>query len=220
MDANSYVQLKANPHIPDFRPGDAVRVHARVVEGDRQRIQVFEGVVIRIRRGGVNSTFTVRRVSHGVGIERVFPYFSPLVEKVEVSKVGRVRRAKLYYLRQRVGKAARIKVGSRSRYEELTAVRPVIEEEYVEEEEAAATEADDAAEAATERAVADGEAADAEHGDVMAAAEPAEVEDEVPAVIEAEPEAEAIEAEESEGEPGTASEDAGDPPAEEAKSTD
>src|SRR3990172_10736778 len=129
MDANSYVDLKRNPNIPDFRPGDSVRVHAKVVEGDRERIQVFEGVVIRIGRRGAGSTFTVRRVSHGVGVERVFPYYSPLVEKVQVSKVGRVRRARLYYLRERVGKAARIKAGSRARFEELTAAVGAIPEE-------------------------------------------------------------------------------------------
>ncbi len=141
MDANSYVDLKRNPNIPDFRPGDSVRVHAKVVEGDRERIQVFEGVVIRIRTRGAGSTFTVRRVSHGVGVERVFPYYSPLVEKVQVSKVGRVRRARLYYLRQRVGKAARIKAGSRARFEELTAaVGAIPEEEYIEEEELEAAE--------------------------------------------------------------------------------
>src|SRR3972149_6984285 len=112
MDANSYAELKRNPNIPDFRPGDSVRVHAKVVEGDRERIQVFEGVVIRIRTRGAGSTFTVRRVSHGVGVERVFPYYSPLVEKVQVSKVGRVRRARLYYLRERVGKAARSRAGA------------------------------------------------------------------------------------------------------------
>src|SRR3989441_9220471 len=136
MDANSYVDLKPNPNIPAFRPGDAVRVHAKGVEGDRERIQVFEGVVIRIRRGGVNSNFTVRRVSHGIGVERIFPYYSPLVDKVEVSRVGRVRRARLYYLRQRVGKAARIKAGSRARFEELTAKAAVmVEEPYIEGEE-------------------------------------------------------------------------------------
>jgi large subunit ribosomal protein L19 len=111
-------------------------VHAKVVEGERERIQVFEGVVIRIRRGGVNSNFTVRRVSHGVGVERVFPYYSPLVDKVEVSRVGRVRRARLYYLRDRIGKAARIKAGSRARFEELTSKGAVMaEEEDIEEEE-------------------------------------------------------------------------------------
>src|SRR5947199_7230717 len=138
MDAKSFVDLKRNPKIPDFRPGDSVRVHARVVEGDRERIQVFEGVVIRIRTRGAGSSFTVRRVSHGVGVERVFPYHSPLVEKVEVARVGRVRRARLYYLRDRVGKAARIKPGSRARFEALTAPgalpEPEPEAEYIEEE--------------------------------------------------------------------------------------
>jgi large subunit ribosomal protein L19 len=148
MDANSYVDLKPNPNIPDFRAGDSVRVHAKVVEGDRQRIQVFEGVVIRIRRGGVNSNFTVRRVSHGIGVERVFPYFSPLVDKVEVSRVGRVRRARLYYLRDRVGKAARIKPGSRARFEALTSKGAVMveEEEEVLDEEMEAAELEEAAE--------------------------------------------------------------------------
>src|SRR3989337_3712995 len=103
MDISSLIEVKENRNIPDFRPGDSVRVHAKVIEGDRQRIQAFEGVVIRIRRRGPGSTFTVRRVSHGVGVERTFPYYSPLIEKVHVVRVGRVRRAKLYYLRQRVG---------------------------------------------------------------------------------------------------------------------
>ncbi len=143
MDANSYVDLKRNPNIPDFRPGDSVRVHAKVVEGDRERIQVFEGVVIRIRTRGAGSAFTVRRVSHGVGVERVFPYYSPLVEKVQVTKVGRVRRARLYYLRERVGKAARIRAGSRARFEALTAPGAVPEpEEYIEEEAETAEAAD------------------------------------------------------------------------------
>jgi len=124
MDAKSFVELKENPNIPDFRPGDTVRVHAKVIEGDRERIQLFQGAVIGIRRRGLGSTFTVRRVSHDVGIERTFPYYSPLIEKVEVVRVGRVRRAKLYYLRQRVGKAARIRAGSRARFDELTAARP------------------------------------------------------------------------------------------------
>lgn len=136
VDAKSYVDLKPNPKIPDFRPGDSVRVHAKVVEGDRERIQVFEGVIIRIRRGGVSSSFTVRRTSHGIGVERVFPYYSPLVDKVEVTRVGRVRRARLYYLRKRVGKAARIKAGTRARFEELTAKGAVASEaEYTTEEE-------------------------------------------------------------------------------------
>ncbi len=123
MDPKSLVELKENPNIPAFRPGDTVRVSAKVIEGERERTQAFEGVVIRIRRRGPGSTFTVRRVSHGVGVERTFPYYSPLIEKVHVVRVGRVRRAKLYYLRQRVGKAARIRAGARARFEELTAVR-------------------------------------------------------------------------------------------------
>lgn len=134
MGADPFVELKPNPNIPEFRPGDTVRVHAKVIEGNRERIQVFEGVVIRVRRGGPGASFTVRRVSHGVGVERIFPFHSPLVEKVEVSRVGRVRRARLYYLRQRVGKAARIKAGSRARFEELTAPREEEPEEYLEEE--------------------------------------------------------------------------------------
>jgi large subunit ribosomal protein L19 len=132
MDASSYIDVKPNKNIPDFRVGDTVRVHATVVEGNRRRIQAFEGVVIRRKRGGINSNFTVRRVSHGVGVERIFPFFSPLVDKVEVTRVGRVRQARLYYLRERIGKAARLKAGSRARFEELTA-RPVVEAEVAEE---------------------------------------------------------------------------------------
>ena len=96
--------------IPEFVPGDTVRVHAKVVEGTRERIQVFEGVVIRRRAGGINENFTVRRIaSHGVGVERTFLINSPRIDKIEVVRRGRVRRAKLYYLRGRTGRAARIK---------------------------------------------------------------------------------------------------------------
>lgn len=101
-------QLK--PANPDFGPGDTVRVHAKVVEGTRERIQVFEGVVIRRRGGGINENFTVRRLaSHGIGVERTFLINSPRIDKIEVTRRGRVRRAKLYYLRGRTGRAARIK---------------------------------------------------------------------------------------------------------------
>src|SRR5215216_4659474 len=101
-------QFKAN--VPEFGPGDTVRVHAKVVEGNRERIQVFEGVVIRRRSGGVNENFTVRRIaSHGIGVERTFLIHSPRIEKIEVVRNGLVRRAKLYYLRDLTGKAARIK---------------------------------------------------------------------------------------------------------------
>ncbi|HBG22264.1 MAG TPA: 50S ribosomal protein L19 [Peptococcaceae bacterium] len=95
--------------IPNFRSGDTVRVHVKVVEGGRERTQLFEGTVIRRRGSGLNETFTVRRVTHGVGVERTFPVHSPRLAKIEVMRKGRVRRARLYYLRQRVGKAARIR---------------------------------------------------------------------------------------------------------------
>ena len=95
--------------IPDFRPGDSVKVHVRVVEGNRSRIQVFQGVVIRRQGGGVRETFTVRKVSFGVGVERTFPVHSPIVDHVEIVTRGDVRRAKLYYLRELRGKKAKIK---------------------------------------------------------------------------------------------------------------
>jgi large subunit ribosomal protein L19 len=96
--------------LPEIRPGDTVKVHVRIVEGERERVQVFQGVVIRIRGGGINKTFTVRRTaSHGVGVERTFLLNSPRVEKVEVLRHGHVRRAKLYFLRQRSGKSARLR---------------------------------------------------------------------------------------------------------------
>ncbi len=101
-------QLLARRPVPDFRPGDTVRVHQRVIEGNRERVQVFEGVVIARRNRGINSSFTVRKISYGEGVERVFPLYSPRIEKIEVVRRGRVRRAKLYYLRERRGKAARI----------------------------------------------------------------------------------------------------------------
>ena len=94
--------------LPDFSSGDTVRVHARIVEGDRERIQIFEGVVIKRRGAGVSATYTVRKISNGVGVERTFPLHSPRVAEIEVTRRGRVRRAKLYYLRSRHGRAARI----------------------------------------------------------------------------------------------------------------
>ncbi len=95
--------------LPAFKPGDTIRVHVKVVEAGRERIQVFEGAVIRRRGGGLRETFTVRRISYGVGVERTFPLHSPRVDKIEVMRRGRVRRARLYYLRELTGKAARIK---------------------------------------------------------------------------------------------------------------
>ncbi len=95
--------------IPEFNPGDTVKVHVRVVEGNRERVQIFEGVVIRRQGSGIQETFTVRKVSFGVGVERTFPVHSPIIAKIEVGARGDVRRAKLYYLRDRVGRAARVK---------------------------------------------------------------------------------------------------------------
>jgi large subunit ribosomal protein L19 len=103
--------------LPDFQPGDTVRVHVRVAEAGRERIQVFQGVVIRRQGGGLRETFTVRKISFGVGVERTFPVHSPTIAKIEVASHGRVRRAKLYYLRQRRGKRARL----RERREPVTA---------------------------------------------------------------------------------------------------
>lgn len=95
--------------IPAFRPGDTVKVYARIREGEKERIQVFEGVVIRKKKGNTGATFTVRKVSYGIGVERIFPYHSPTIDRVEVVTRGKVRRARLYYLRKLRGKAARIK---------------------------------------------------------------------------------------------------------------
>lgn len=95
--------------LPEFWPGDNVKVHVRVIEGSRSRIQVFEGVVIARQGGGLRETFTVRKISFGVGVERIFPVHSPVIEQLEVTRRGKVRRAKLYYLRERTGKKARIK---------------------------------------------------------------------------------------------------------------
>jgi large subunit ribosomal protein L19 len=154
--------------IPEFRPGDTVKVHVRVVEGNRERVQVFQGAVMRRQGGGISETFTVRKVSFGVGVERTFPLHSPTIAKIEVTTLGDVRRAKLYYLRQRHGKAAKIKerrgvrigppvaavdatsadvVDEDLDVEELE-VEAEVEEEGVEVEEVEAEVAEDAAEAA------------------------------------------------------------------------
>jgi large subunit ribosomal protein L19 len=107
LDAVDAASLRSD--IPDFRPGDTLKVHVRVVEGNKSRIQVFQGVVIRRAGGGVRETFTVRKVSYGVGVERTFPVHSPIIDKIEVDTRGDVRRAKLYYLRELRGKKAKIK---------------------------------------------------------------------------------------------------------------
>ncbi|NSW87081.1 MAG: 50S ribosomal protein L19 [Syntrophobacteraceae bacterium] len=95
--------------IPPFRIGDTVKVHVKIREGDKERVQVFEGVVIRHHKGKTGASFTVRKVSYGVGVERIFPIHSPQIDKVEILRRGRIRRSRLYYLRERLGKAARIK---------------------------------------------------------------------------------------------------------------
>ncbi|WP_407887784.1 50S ribosomal protein L19 [Levilactobacillus sp. N40-8-2] len=101
-------QEQLRDDVPDFRAGDTVRIHARIVEGTRERIQLFEGVVIKRKGAGIQATYTVRKISNGVGVERIFPLHSPRVAKIDVIRQGRVRRAKLYYLRELNGKAARI----------------------------------------------------------------------------------------------------------------
>ncbi len=112
MDVRSVVETETNPNIAEFKPGDTVKVHFRVVEGERVRTQIFNGVVIRSRRTGPDSTFTVRQIFHGIGVERIFPYSSPLLEKVEVVARGHARRAKLYFLRGLSRKKARLKLKS------------------------------------------------------------------------------------------------------------
>lgn len=106
IEAVTKSQLRTD--LPSFRPGDTLRVHVRIIEGTRERIQVFEGIVIKRRGGGVSETYTVRKISSGVGVERTFPLHTPKIEKIEVKRRGKVRRAKLYYLRSLRGKAARI----------------------------------------------------------------------------------------------------------------
>ncbi len=95
--------------MPDFRPGDTIKVHVKIKEGDKERIQIFQGVVIRKRKGSIRATFTVRKVAYGIGVERIFPFHSPSIDKIDIIKRGRVRRGRLYYLRNLRGKAARIK---------------------------------------------------------------------------------------------------------------
>ena len=108
MNLETLVPVTPNPNVQEFRPGDTVRVSIRIVEGQRERVQPFEGVVIRLQGRGPGSSFTVRRLARGIGVERTFPLYSPRLEKVEVMRRGHVRRAKLYYLRGRTGRAARI----------------------------------------------------------------------------------------------------------------
>lgn len=119
--------------IPELRVGNTVRVHVKIKEGNKERIQVFEGIIIKKQGGGVNATFTVRKISYGVGVEKTFLVHSPLVEKVEVVRVGKARRAKLYYLRDRVGKASKTKelVGARIETREITLKEDFVEDEPI-----------------------------------------------------------------------------------------
>jgi large subunit ribosomal protein L19 len=168
--------------IPDFRAGDTVKVHVRVVEGNRERVQVFQGAVMRRQGGGVQETFTVRKVSFGVGVERTFPVHSPTIAKIEVTTLGDVRRAKLYYLRERHGKAAKIKerrgargpakaAGGDAAADEVEVEVDEVEEltlddvELAEGDEALEAEAQDDAEAKADDEVVDEAEADAEAGD-------------------------------------------------------
>ena len=116
--------------IPELKVGNTVKVHVRIKEGNKERIQVFEGIIIKVQGGGVNQTFTVRKISYGVGVEKTFLVHSPLVEKVELVRVGKARRARLFYLRDRVGKAAKTKkmVGARIENREITIKEDLVEE--------------------------------------------------------------------------------------------
>ncbi len=121
--------------IPELKVGNTVKVHVRIKEGNKERIQVFEGIIIKVQGGGLNQTFTVRKTSYGVGVEKTFLVHSPLVEKVELVRVGKARRAKLYYLRDRVGKAAKTKeqIGARIEDREIVLKEDLVEEPAVEE---------------------------------------------------------------------------------------
>ena len=169
MNASEIYKLEANPRIPQFSAGDTVRVNFRIREGERERIQAFQGVVIRLNNGkGPAANFTVRRISGGIGIERIFPLHSPLIESLEITRYGSVRRARLYYLRGLQGRAARIKElnpAQRRRAAEAQAAAAIRREEAAR----AAAEAE-----ALEQAAADAEeAAEAEIEEVEAAAEEA-----------------------------------------------
>jgi len=135
MEPHSVITVERNPAIQEFAPGDTVRVGIRIREGDRERVQVFQGVVIALKGRAPGTTFTVRRVSYGIGIERTFPLYSPLVERVEVVRRGDVRQSNLYYLRGRYGRAARIKerAWTREKGAKVTEQEPVGEVEPVEE---------------------------------------------------------------------------------------
>jgi large subunit ribosomal protein L19 len=124
IESEQVEKLAANRPVPKFEPGDTVRVMVRVVEGERERVQAFEGVCIARKNGGINSNFTLRKISYGEGVERIFPLYSPRITAIEVVRRGVVRRAKLYYLRGRTGKRARIAERARESVRPATAARP------------------------------------------------------------------------------------------------
>jgi large subunit ribosomal protein L19 len=157
MDISSLVNIKKNKKIPDIAPGDTVRVSTKIVEGDKERIQVFQGVVIKIKHGGNGASYTVRHVAFGIGVERTFPLDSPMVEKVEIVRQGKVRRSRLYYLRGLSGKEARRKIKRVERKvkqvgEELLAAQPEEEIEPIMDEVAVAAAAEKEKTAAAEQA--------------------------------------------------------------------
>jgi large subunit ribosomal protein L19 len=208
IDSIERAQLRKG--LPSFAPGDRVRVHFQVVEGNRKRTQVFEGVVLRRQGSGVRETFTVRKQSFGVGVERTFPLHSPKIEKLEIAARGAVRRAKLYYLRGRIGKAARVAERRWGIDEDMVSsgasTEPeAVDAEGVSQDEVVPVEAPEA-EASTEET--DAEAPEATEADEPAAEEEAE------APVEDEPAAEAGEADETEQAPQASAEEAADTDAE------
>ncbi len=169
--------------IPEFRPGDTVKVHVRVVEGNRERVQVFQGAVIRRQGGGVQETFTVRKVSFGVGVERTFPVHSPTIARIEVTTLGDVRRAKLYYLRDRHGKAAKIKERRVARGK--AAVEVGVTEDAVVDDEAVVDVTDESVVDVTDESVVDVTDEAVVEADDAVAAEGVEITDEAAAAEEA-----------------------------------
>jgi large subunit ribosomal protein L19 len=132
MDIRKLIEPKINTNIPDISPGDTVRVHLRIKEGDKERIQQFRGMVIRIRKGADGGNFTVRRVFYGIGVERTLSFQSPMIQRVEVVRSGKVRRAKLYYMRKLSTKQARLKERTRKASQQETVVEEELPEEVVE----------------------------------------------------------------------------------------
>lgn len=166
MNVDSLINVERNPRIPELASGDTVRVYIKVVEGGKERLQPFQGVVIKLQGGGVGATFTVRRIAYGVGVERTFPLYSPRVERVEIIRHGKVRRAKLYYLRGRSGKAARIKERRVDREKELAQMKqPAAEAE--EKEIPAAAELAEAEPLAEQEAISPETAAVAPEGELV-----------------------------------------------------